>query len=180
MLEWNIIAVEQTISGSSATTDVVERHGLGGRGIDMISRTTGSGTVDGFPLYDAHGNGVGTLTRSGTNSFAARDERTYDAWGAVRQGSGTGAPGGRYCAALGTSRTTRDEISLDSSTRRWSRVYRGRRNHGDSCCRTGVQSNAWRRTRSFRTHFLPREHHHEAAHAFLNRWIKGLSSAHRV
>jgi hypothetical protein len=35
--------------------------------------------VVGFPLYDGHGNMVGTLMRSGSG-YSLNDRRTYDAW----------------------------------------------------------------------------------------------------
>lgn len=41
-----------------------------------------------------------TLSRSG-GTYALADQRTYDAWGAVRSGSSTGNPNGRFAAALG-------------------------------------------------------------------------------
>ncbi len=53
-----------------------------------------------FPLYDAHGNMIATLARSGS-SFTLGNQRSFDAWGAVRQGAATGAPMQRYCANLG-------------------------------------------------------------------------------
>jgi RHS repeat-associated protein len=43
---------------------------------------------------------VATLSRSGT-SYALGNQRSFDAWGSVRQGSGTGDPTGRYCGNLG-------------------------------------------------------------------------------
>ena len=43
------------------------RYGLGARGVDLIERTASNGAVTtGFPLYDAHGNNVATLSRAGT------------------------------------------------------------------------------------------------------------------
>ena len=61
---------------------------------------TFSGAQVRFPLYDAHGNGVATLGRSGS-SWNLADERAYDAWGRVRQGNLTGPLSARYCASLG-------------------------------------------------------------------------------
>jgi RHS repeat-associated protein len=62
--------------------------------------TTAAGTAVGYPLYDAHGNRTATLTKSGS-SLGLVDVRSYDAWGNVRYGSGTGRPRGRYVANLG-------------------------------------------------------------------------------
>ena len=69
-------------------------------GIDVIEKTTASGTVTAFPVYDGHGNMVATLSRSGTG-FAVNDRRSFDAWGALRTGNATGDPKGRYVANLG-------------------------------------------------------------------------------
>ena len=78
----------------------VTRNGLGARGIDVMEKTTASGTITAFPLYDGHGNMVATLSRSGPG-FAVNDRRSFDAWGAVRTGATTGDPKGRYVANLG-------------------------------------------------------------------------------
>lgn len=87
-----------TASGGSITA--VTRYALGARGIDAISRTTSSGTAVAYPLYDAHGNNVGLLSKSGS-SWSLSDERSYDAWGQVRSGGSTGDQRSRYCANLG-------------------------------------------------------------------------------
>ncbi len=55
----------------------------------------------GFPVYDAHGNNVATLSRSGSGGFSLADRRTYDAWGVVRSQQSGGDPKLRYCASLG-------------------------------------------------------------------------------
>lgn len=57
-------------------------------------------TTVGYPIYDAHGNMVGDVSKYGS-SFQANDKRSFDAWGNIRQGAQTGAPKGRYCANLG-------------------------------------------------------------------------------
>ena len=94
------MGVETVDLASNGTVSAVERHGLGARGLDLIERTTQAGTTTGFPLYDAHGNDVATLTRSGTG-WSVGDERGYDAWGRVRLGAAQGPPSARYCASLG-------------------------------------------------------------------------------
>ncbi len=94
------MGVETVELAANGSVSAVERRGLGARGLDLIERTTQTGTLTGFPLYDAHGNNVATLTRSGA-SWSVGDERSYDAWGRVRGGAQTGAPSSRYCASLG-------------------------------------------------------------------------------
>jgi RHS repeat-associated protein len=82
--------------GGSAKS--LTRFGLGARGIDVVSRTTSSGSQVSYPIYDGHGNNVGSLLKNGA-SFTVADEKTYDAWGALR--SGGGADKGKYCASIG-------------------------------------------------------------------------------
>jgi RHS repeat-associated protein len=62
---------------------------------------SGGNITTGYPLYDAHGNMVATLHRSGMGSFGLSDSRSYDAWGSIRLGAGTGDPKHAYCASLG-------------------------------------------------------------------------------
>jgi len=88
---------------------VLTQYGLGARGIDYMKTTTvtGSGVnqqtqaVDSYPVYDAHGNMVAALAKSGTNGYALSNQRSFDAWGNVRIGSTAGNPTGRYCANIG-------------------------------------------------------------------------------
>ncbi|MBS1727753.1 MAG: RHS repeat-associated core domain-containing protein [Armatimonadetes bacterium] len=94
------VELNSTNGGVSYSITAITRNALGGRGIDAISRTTSSGTTVAYPLYDAHGNNVGMLTKSGS-SWSLNDERTYDAWGQVRSGATTGDQKGRYCAGVG-------------------------------------------------------------------------------
>ena len=89
---------EVDTTGSSVS---VTNNGLGARGLDYMSRTTGSQTTVVFPIYDAHGNMVADVSRSGANSFTVNDARTFDVWGQVRSGNQQGDPKGRYCANLG-------------------------------------------------------------------------------
>jgi RHS repeat-associated protein len=95
--------------GGSAT---ITRSGLGARGIDVeevktgtynssTGFTLGSWSTPSYPLYDAHGNRVCALTRSGTNSYATDAPRTYDAWGQIRSGATQNGSPSRYCANLG-------------------------------------------------------------------------------
>lgn len=74
---------------------------LGARGIDWTQRRTGTTTAVYFPLYDAHGNAVASLSRAGAGGWAVNELRTYDAWGNVRSGAPTGDPSGRYGAKYG-------------------------------------------------------------------------------
>ena len=89
-------------NGTQFTTT---RYGLGARGMDYMEVGTGATrpttfpTVS-FPLYDAHGNVIETISRSG-NSYLPSTYRTYDAWGQIRQGAPNGDPANRYCGNLG-------------------------------------------------------------------------------
>jgi RHS repeat-associated protein len=88
-------------------TTNLTRHGLGARGIDYAQNIhyngTSTTTTDAFPIYDAHGNEVATLSRnlSDISTPTLSNQRGYDVWGGVRSGSATGGPRGRYCGNLG-------------------------------------------------------------------------------
>jgi RHS repeat-associated protein len=86
------------IEDANCSTGQVTQYGLGVRGIESITNPA-AGVM--YPIYDGHGNMTGTICRSGTNSFTLANQRSYDAWGLVRSGSGSGDPTGRYCANLG-------------------------------------------------------------------------------
>jgi RHS repeat-associated protein len=75
-------------------------YGIGARGIDGIYVTQNGSTTANYPIYDAHGNMISTLSRQGTG-YATAALRTFDAWGQIRVGAQTGDPKGRYCASLG-------------------------------------------------------------------------------
>jgi RHS repeat-associated protein len=85
-------------SGTGAT---VTEYGLGARGIDYIAANNGIKTTVGFPLYDSHGDMVCCLFRGVNGAYSLDNERSYDAWGSVREGGATGDPKGRYSANLG-------------------------------------------------------------------------------
>ena len=89
---------ETTDVATSGTT--VTDNAIGSRGIDAMIVTTSSGAATSFPLYDAHGNMVATLARSGS-TFTTGNQRSFDACGGIRGGLQSGAPKGRYCANLG-------------------------------------------------------------------------------
>jgi RHS repeat-associated protein len=96
--------MEEYFAGTEYPRDYLQviRYGLGARGIDYIERVrTQSGTDVGFPLYDGHGNMIGTLMRHSTSGFTVGDTRRYGAWGDIRTGNATGEPNPRYCANLG-------------------------------------------------------------------------------
>jgi RHS repeat-associated protein len=96
-------AYERSESGGveDATGNGVTQYGIGARGIDYIySASTMNGTWTGFPIYDAHGNMVATIARSGSNGYAVANQQSFDAWGNTRIGSGSGCSQG-YCANLG-------------------------------------------------------------------------------
>ncbi len=84
----------------SGSVTVVNRYGLGARGIDRIERTENSSTTYGYPLYDGHGNMRTTLARNGTG-YSTGTFKTYDVWGSVRSGGDSGDPTQKYCASLG-------------------------------------------------------------------------------
>jgi RHS repeat-associated protein len=98
---------EQILTGNLTVT----RYGLGARGIDECERQTGtvvggqhnltSSTSVWYPVYDGHGNQCGTLSRGLNNTYTLANVRTFDAWGNVRRGNGTGDPASRYCGNLG-------------------------------------------------------------------------------
>jgi hypothetical protein len=64
--------VEEYYSGSEYPRDYLQviRYGIGARGIDFIERVrTQSGTVQGYPIYDGHGNMVATLAKSASSPY---------------------------------------------------------------------------------------------------------------
>jgi RHS repeat-associated protein len=93
------MGTEDVETNAGGTVLTLSRYGLGARGIDVVSTTTSSGNTVSYPLYDAHGNNGGALTKSGS-SFTVSNEKSYDAWGGLR--SGTNANGkAAYCANIG-------------------------------------------------------------------------------
>jgi RHS repeat-associated protein len=78
----------------------VTRQALGARGIDWTQATTSSGSSVSYPIYDAHGNNVASLSKSGS-SYSLSGRRSYGAWGEIRQGATTGGSTSRYCASIG-------------------------------------------------------------------------------
>lgn len=103
----------------SGGTDTITRYAIGARGIDRISVNA----VKSYPLYDGHGNMVATLATNGT-AFTLGNQRSYGAWGEVRQGASTGDPKGRYCANLGHKHD--DESGLIYMRARYYEPARGR------------------------------------------------------
>ena len=93
------IGTEDVERNSVGTITSISRAVIDVRGVAAVSRTTNSGTIVTYPLYDAHGNGVALLSKAGS-TWSITDERTYDAWGGIRTG-GTSVNKGRYCAELG-------------------------------------------------------------------------------
>lgn len=85
---------------TNSSTYTRTKYGVGARGIDLIEYNDGSSTTYGFPLYDAHGNQVTTLYRSGS-SFTKDSMKYYDAWGTPTSSSGWFQ---QYCANLGHRR----------------------------------------------------------------------------
>ena len=107
-------------------------NGLGARGMDWTSVTTSSGTTTSFPIYDAHGNEVATLSRGSSNTYSLANQRSYGAWGEIRQGSTTGGPRGRYCGELG--HTQDDETDLVYMRARYYEPSSGRFISEDPSC----------------------------------------------
>ena len=52
-----------------------------------------------YPINEAHGNNVGAVSKNGSG-FNLSDEKSYDAWGALRSGNNSGGKA-TYCANLG-------------------------------------------------------------------------------
>ena len=104
------MGMEDVDFASNGTLSKVTDYGIGPRGIDAMFVTQSGATSVSYPLYDAHGNMISTLTKQGTGGFAYSALRTFDAWGLIRRGAQTGDPKGRYCANLGHKQD--DESSL--------------------------------------------------------------------
>jgi len=109
---------DAVINGTTLTTT---RYGLGTRGIDYeeegvgtwtnsTTRSPGSYSNVGFPIYDAHGNMIATLTRASGSSFTVNNQRTLDAWGSIRSGGSNGDPKNRFCANLGHQQDDESEL----------------------------------------------------------------------
>ena len=105
------------------STTLETDQALGARGTDRVSLTNSSGTFISYPLYDAHGNEVATLAKSGS-SYTTGHARSYGAWGEVRQGDTTGGPRARYCGNLGHVQD--DETGLIYMRARYYDVSSGR------------------------------------------------------
>ncbi len=93
------MGIEDTEAPATGTPTVT-RYGIGARGVDYIERTQGSNITAGFPIFDAHGNNIATLSRNG-GGYTVSDRRSYDAWGVVRSQQSAGDPKLRYCGNLG-------------------------------------------------------------------------------
>jgi len=94
------MGMQDVESDGSGVLQKVTDYALAGRGIDAISTTTSSGTAVTYPLYDAHGNMISTLSKA-SPGYSYSSVRSFDAWGSIRQGATSGDPKGRYCANLG-------------------------------------------------------------------------------
>ena len=113
----------QTFVNKADSTTLETDQALGARGTDRVSLTNSSGTFISYPLYDAHGNEVATLAKSGS-SYTTGHQRSYGAWGEVRQGDTTGGPRARYCGNLGHVQD--DETGLIYMRARYYDVASGR------------------------------------------------------
>jgi len=100
--------IETTLVNGATT--VITQNGLGARGIEYINQITSSGSASEYPIYDAHGNMIAALAKSGS-SYVVGNQRNYGVWGDILTGSSTGTPDNRYCASLGHVRD--DESGCD-------------------------------------------------------------------
>jgi len=107
------MGMEDVDFASNATVSKVTDYGIGARGIDAMFVTQSGTTSVSYPLYDAHGNMISTLSKQGTGGFAYFALRTFDAWGMLRRGAQTGDPKGRYCASLGHKPDDESPAPLD-------------------------------------------------------------------
>ena len=94
--------------GSSTSHLDITRYALGAKGIDRIEKTLDSTsssptTVIQYPLYDAHGNMVATLSKgSSAGTYTVANQQAYEPWGSVVDSSGlSNTPKQAYCASLG-------------------------------------------------------------------------------
>ena len=84
----------------------VKQYGVGARGIDYMDNPAANGGWTAFPLYDAHGNMVATLTRGANGTYTVGNVRSFDAgvWFASAQDQGTRR--GATAPVWATSKTT--------------------------------------------------------------------------
>jgi RHS repeat-associated protein len=118
------MATEDIDFASNGTVSKVTDYGIGPRGNDAMFVTQSGTTSASYPLYDAHGNMISTLSKQGTGGFAYSALRTFDAWGVIRRGAQTGDPKGRYCASLGHKQD--DESGLTYMRARYCEPASGR------------------------------------------------------
>ena len=103
------MGMEDIDYASNGSVNKTTDYGIGARGIDAIYVTQNGASSACYPIYDAHGNMISTLTRQGTG-YSTSTLRTFDTWGQIRIGAQSGDPKGRYCASLGHKQD--DESSL--------------------------------------------------------------------
>ncbi len=95
------MGMEDIDFASNGTVSRVTDYGIGPRDIDVVFVTQNGSTSANYPIYDAHGNMISTLTKPGTGGFASSALRTFDAWGSIRRGAQASDPKGRFYASLG-------------------------------------------------------------------------------
>ena len=79
-----LMGMEEIYPDRSGVLQKATAYSASAREVDTIS-VTQSGTVCvSYPIYDAHGNMVATLAKSGTNGYQVGNLRSFDAWGNVR------------------------------------------------------------------------------------------------
>jgi len=119
------MCMEDELTDNSVVTTT--KYGLGARGIDYIEKKVGSGSPTvGFPVYDAHGNMVMTLSRATSSPwFSDGLHRGYDVWGSVRWNPSSSSDiKQRYCANLGHAED--DESGLSYMRARFYEPWTGR------------------------------------------------------
>ena len=103
---------QQNQYGSYTTVpQSLSRNTLGARGIDAVTRTNYAGaTTVSYPIYDAHGTQVTSLTKNGSGGFSLSTDVSFDAWGGERVTAGSTNRSG-YCANLGHTRDRFDGLT---------------------------------------------------------------------
>ncbi len=116
-----MLVEDATYNSSGTLTDTV-RMAAGARGVDGRIVWGSSGTTYEYPVYDAHGNTVALLKRSG-GGYLVSDRKSYDPWGNLRKGD-MATPKQRYGGNLG--HITDDESSHVYMRARYYEPWRGR------------------------------------------------------
>ena len=61
------MGIEDVTANASGVITTFNRSTLGARGVDMVSTSiVNDGTYVSYPIYDAHGNNVGAVSKNGS------------------------------------------------------------------------------------------------------------------